>query len=92
MIKSLKCPDTGRLFRDENVRKFVNIRQPARRKLLMLHAAKRLMDLKMPPGNRLHQLERDRAGQHSISINDQWRICFVWRDGDAYDVEITDYH
>lgn len=46
----------------------------------------------MPPGNRLHQLERDRAGQHSISINDQWRICFVWRDGDTYDVEITDYH
>lgn len=92
MIKSFKCPDTERLFRDENVRKFVNIRQPARRKLLMLHAAKRLMDLKMPPGNRLHQLERDRAGQHSISVNDQWRICFVWRDGDAYDVEITDYH
>jgi proteic killer suppression protein len=58
----------------------------------MLHAAKRLIDLKVPPGNRLHQLERDRAGQHSISINDQWRICFVWRDGDAYNVEITDYH
>jgi len=58
----------------------------------MLHAAKRLMDLKVPPGNRLHQLERDRAGQHSITINDQWRICFVWRNGDAYQVEITDYH
>jgi toxin HigB-1 len=58
----------------------------------MLHAAKRLMDLKVPPGNRLHQLERDRAGQHGISINDQWRVCFVWRDGDAYRVEITDYH
>jgi proteic killer suppression protein len=92
VIKSFQCPDTERLFRDENVRKFVNIRQPARRKLLMLHAAKRLMDLKVPPGNRLHPLERDRAGQHSISINDQWRICFVWRDGDAYHVEITDYH
>ncbi len=92
MIKSFKCPDTERLFHDENVRKFVNIRQPARRKLLMLRAAKRLMDLKVPPGNRLHQLERDREGQHSISINDQWRICFVWRDGDAYHVEITDYH
>ncbi len=92
MIKSFKCPDTERLFRDENVRKFVNIRQPARRKLLMLHAAKRLMDLKVPPGNRLHPLERDRAGQHSISINDQWRICFVWRGRDAYQVEITDYH
>jgi proteic killer suppression protein len=70
----------------------MNIRQPARRKLLMLHAAKRLLDLKVPPGNRLHQLDRDRAGQHSISVNDQWRICFVWRDGDAYHVEITDYH
>jgi proteic killer suppression protein len=58
----------------------------------MLHAVERLMDLRVPPGNRLHQLERDRAGQRSISINDQWRICFVWRDGDAYDVEITDYH
>ncbi len=58
----------------------------------MLHAAERLMDLRVPPGNRLHQLERDRARQHSISINDQWRICFVWRDGDAYHVEITDYH
>jgi len=92
VIKSFKCPDTEGLFHDENVRKFVNIRQPARRKLLMLHAAKRLMDLKVPPGNRLHQLERGRAGQHSISINDQWRFCFVWRDGDAYHVEITDYH
>ena len=91
MIQSFKCADTERLFHDENVRKFVNIRQPARRKLLMLHATKRLMDLKVPPGNRLHQLERDRTGQHSISINDQWRICFVWRDGDAYDV-VTDYH
>jgi proteic killer suppression protein len=92
VIRSFKCPDTERLFHDENVRKFVNIRQPARRKLLMLHAAERLADLRVPPGNRLHQLERDRAGQHSISINDQWRICFVWRDGDAYHVEITDYH
>jgi proteic killer suppression protein len=58
----------------------------------MLHAAERLMDLRVPPGNRLHQLERDRAGQHSISINDQWRIGFVWREGDAYHVEIADYH
>jgi proteic killer suppression protein len=92
VIKSFKCPDTERLFKDENVRKFVNFRQPARRKLLMLHAAKRLTDLKVPPGNRLHPLRDDRAGQHSISINDQWRICFVWHEGDAYNVEITDYH
>ena len=92
MIKSFKCPDTERLFHDESVPKFVNVRQPARRKLLMLHAAKRLMDFKVPPGNRLHPLERDRAGQHSISINDQWRICFAWREGHAYEVEIVDYH
>ena len=58
----------------------------------MLDAADRLDDLKMPPGNRLHALERNRKGQHSIAINDQFRICFVWRDGNAYDVEIVDYH
>ena len=58
----------------------------------MLHAAKQLADLRTPPGNRLHNLEGDRHGQHSISINDQWRICFVWRDGQAYNVEIVDYH
>jgi toxin HigB-1 len=92
VIKSFKSSDTERLFHDENVRRFANIRQSARRKLLMLHAAKRLVDLRVPPGNRLHQLGHDRAGQHSISINDQWRICFVWRDGDAYHVEIVDYH
>ncbi|MBZ5661084.1 MAG: type II toxin-antitoxin system RelE/ParE family toxin [Acidobacteriia bacterium] len=92
MIKSFGCADTEKLFYDENVPRFVNIRQPARRKLLMLHATKRLMDLKAPPGNRLHALEGDREGQHSISINDQWRICFVWRDGDAHNVEIVDYH
>jgi toxin HigB-1 len=92
VIKSFKSAETEKLFNDENVRQFVNIRQPARRKLLMLHAAKRWMDLSVARGNRLHALEGDRAGQHSISINDQWRICFVWKDGDAYDVEIVDYH
>ena len=92
MIKSFKCPDAERLFHDENVPRFANIRQPARRKLLMLHAAKRLMDLKVPPGNRLHPLERDRAGQHSIRINDRYRLCFIWGNGEAYDAEITDYH
>jgi proteic killer suppression protein len=92
VIKSFKSPDARRLFYDEDVPKFVNIRQPARRKLLMLHAAKRLLDLVVPRGNRLHALEGNRKGQHSISINDQWRICFVWKDGDAYDVEIVDYH
>lgn len=90
MIKSFKCADTKKLFGDEGVPKFANIRQPARRKLLMLHAAKRLIDLSAPRGNRLHPLEGDREGQHSI--NDQWRICFVWKGGDAHDVEIVDYH
>ncbi len=92
MIKSFHCADTERLFKDQNVARFANIRQSARRKLLMLHAAKRLMDLRVPPGNRLHPLEGDRRGQHSISINDQWRICFLWKEGDAYNVEIVDYH
>jgi toxin HigB-1 len=92
VIKSFKSAETEELFSDKIVRQFINIRQPARRKLLMLHAAKRLMDLSVARGNRLHALDGDRAGQHSISINDQWRICFVWKDGDAYDVEIVDYH
>jgi proteic killer suppression protein len=92
VIKSFKSRDTERLFNDENVPRFVNIRQPARRKLLMLHAAKHLADLRVPAGNRLHALEDDRVGQHSISINDQWRICFVWNEGDACNVEIADYH
>jgi len=92
VIKSFQCADTKNLFNDENVRRFVNIRQSARRKLLTLHAAKQLSDLRTPPGNRLHSLGEDREGQHSISVNDQWRICFVWRDADAYDVEIVDYH
>jgi proteic killer suppression protein len=64
----------------------------ARRKLQMLDSAVRLDDLKVPPGNKLHLLVGDRAGQHAIRINDQFRICFIWRDGDAHDVEITDYH
>jgi toxin HigB-1 len=92
VIKSFKCPDTERLFHDENVPRFANIQRVARRKLLMLNSAKRLQDLGTPPGNRLHALQQDRKGQHSISINDQFRICFVWREADAYHVEITDYH
>jgi proteic killer suppression protein len=64
----------------------------ARRKLLLVDSARSLHDLKVPPGNRLEALKRDRAGQHSIRINDQYRVCFVWRSGDAYGVEIVDYH
>jgi len=80
------------LFHDRFVRRFQSIERVARRKLLFLHTAKRLEDLKVPPGNQLEQLKGDRAGTFSIRINDQWRICFAWRDGDAYEVEIVDYH
>ncbi|MDR3738105.1 MAG: type II toxin-antitoxin system RelE/ParE family toxin [Terracidiphilus sp.] len=74
------------------VRRFQSIERVARRKLLYLHRAARLDDLRVPPGNQLELLKGDRAGTYSIRINDQWRICFVWREGDAHDVEIVDYH
>jgi len=74
------------------VLRFQAIERVARRKLLYLHAGRRLEDLRVPPGNHLEALKGDRAGQHSIRINDQWRICFVWRGGEAHDVEIVDYH
>jgi len=80
------------LFDDYDVATFRAIERPARRKLLLLHRAKTLSDLAALPGNRLEALKRDRIGQHSIRINDQWRICFVWQEGDAYEVEIVDYH
>lgn len=70
----------------------IEIQKTAKRKLLQIHAAVNLNDLKIPPGNRLHDLKDDRKGQWSISINDQWRICFIWKDANAHDVEITDYH
>ena len=91
MIKSFKCSDTEQLFHDKRVARFVNFQNPARRKLLMLNAAKVLSDLNTR-GNSLHALDEDREGQHSISISDKWRICFVWQESDAYDVEIVDYH
>ena len=69
-----------------------NLRNAAKKKLAMLHSASKLEDLRIPPGNRLEALRHDRVGQHSIRINDQFRVCFVWHDGDAFDVEITDYH
>ena len=80
------------MFNDLAVPAFRGIERQARRKLLVLHNTKRLEDLKVPPGNRLEPLRGDRKGQWSIRINDQWRICFVWRDGDGYDVEVVDYH
>lgn len=92
MIRSFANKDTERLFADEAVRRFQSFERQARRKLLLLNAASTLDDLRVPPGNRLEALSGDRAGQHSIRINKQWRICFHWKDGDAYDVEIVDYH
>lgn len=92
MIRSFRCRDTEKLAGDEPVRRFRAIERVARRKLAMLAAAARLDDLRQPPGNRLEALKGDRAGRYSIRINDQWRICFRWVDGDAVDVEIVDYH
>lgn len=92
MIRSFADKDTERLFGDKRVGRFGAIERVARRKLLFLHRAIRLDDLRSPPGNRLEALKGDRAGQHSIRINDQWRICFHWSDAGAQDVEIVDYH
>lgn len=92
MIQSFACSDTESLFFSHTVARFKNIERVARRKLLMLQAAMQLGALKVPPGNQLEQLKGNRRGQHSIRINDQWRICFVWRDNGAHDVEIVYYH
>lgn len=93
MILSFASADTERIFRAELSRRLpLDIQRNARRKLLALHAATELRHLAVPPGNRLEALKGDRRGQHSIRINDQWRICFGWREGNAYDVEIVDYH
>jgi proteic killer suppression protein len=92
MIRSFRDSATARLFEDEDVARFRGIERPARRKLLVLDAASALNDLRQPPGNRLEALKGGRKGQHSIRINDQWRICFEWRDGGAWNVEIVDYH
>jgi proteic killer suppression protein len=92
MIKSFRNQDTEGLFNDILVPRFGSIERPARRKLLYLHRARRLEDLRVPPGNRLEALKGNRQGQYSIRVNDQWRICFRWDDGNAYDVEIVDYH
>ncbi|MGB7946965.1 MAG: type II toxin-antitoxin system RelE/ParE family toxin [Candidatus Binatia bacterium] len=92
MIRSFRSRETEALFADRDVPRFRAIERIARRKLLYLHRARSLQDLMVPPGNRLEALKGDRKGQHSIRINDQWRVCFLWRSGDAYDVEIVDYH
>lgn len=92
MIRTFKDRDTEALFLDEPSRRFAGIERAARRKLLMLDAARYLNELRSPPGNRLEALKGMRKGQHSIRVNDQWRICFRWKGGDAWDVEIVDYH
>lgn len=93
MIRSFRDRDTELVFNRLPVRRLPSgIIRVARRKLLILNAAEKLTDLRIPPGNRLEKLSGGRRGQHSIRINDRWRICFRWRDGDAYDVEIVDYH
>lgn len=92
VIKTFACRDTEALFNGMRVRRFVNIEGPARRKLEYLDAAGMVEDLRAPPGNRLEALKGDRSGQHSIRVNDQFRVCFRWKDANAYDVEIKDYH
>jgi proteic killer suppression protein len=92
MIRSFKDAATARLFADEDVARFRGIERQARRKLMLLDGAASLNDLRVPPGNRLEALKGDRKGQHSVRINDQWRICFVWQASGPDDVEIVDYH
>jgi proteic killer suppression protein len=92
VIRSFANRDTERLFHRERVNRFRAFERIALRKLRMLDAATVVHDLKAPPGNRLEKLKGDRDGQWSIRINDQWRICFRWEDGDAVEVEIVDYH
>ena len=92
VIRSFRCADSERLFQRETVRRFKAIERQALRKLDMLDAAPDMRTLATLPGNRLESLKGDRKGQYSIRVNDQWRICFVWVEGHAYDVEIVDYH
>ena len=92
MIHSFACTDTEALFQSRAVSKFKNIERVARRKLLQIQAASVLSSLRIPPGNKLEALKGDHAGQHSVRVNEQWRICFVWQADGAYQVEIVDYH
>jgi toxin HigB-1 len=92
VISTFKCIDTENLFNGGRVARFSNIQSVAMRKLAMLARAEKPTDMRIPPGNRLEQLSGDRAGQYSIRINDQWRVCFRFEGGNVHDVEIVDYH
>lgn len=92
MIRSFRCPETRALFETGRSRRFTNIAVVAMRRLMALDAADEMRDLRSPPGNRLEALRGDRAGQHSIRINEQFRICFIWAGNGAEQVEIVDYH
>jgi len=93
VIRSFRDKETEKVFLRERSRKLSSdVQRIALRKLVMLDAAQTIQDLRVPPGNRLEKLSGDREGQHSIRINDQWRVCFRWEEGSAYNVEITDYH
>ncbi|MBW2287772.1 MAG: type II toxin-antitoxin system RelE/ParE family toxin [Deltaproteobacteria bacterium] len=93
MIRSFRNREAERVFERERSRRFPpDVQRRAHRKMLLLDAAEALDDLRVPPGNRLERLRGDRAGHYSIRVNDQWRICFRWKRGDVYDVEIADYH
>ena len=93
MIKSFECKETEKIFSRTFSKKLPeDIQRAAMKKLWMLNRSVSIDDLKTPPNNKLEALTRDRKGQHSIRINDQWRICFIWKAGDAFDVEIVDYH
>jgi toxin HigB-1 len=92
VIRNFRCKETEALFYDQPCKRFRSLERVARRKLLMLDAAAELVDLKVPPGNRLESLRSNRKGQYSIRINDQWRVCFRWEGSYVCDVEIVDYH
>lgn len=92
MIRSFSCADTEALLTHGKTRRWSDIKSVAERKLAMLDAATELRDLRSPPGNRLEALSGNRAGQHSIRVNDQWRLCFIWTDNGPINVEIVDYH